>query len=256
MKTMDVTEYFNEPPELMPYIPELLADLWALGSSPETVVDWLRSLELPPETTRVLDVGCGKGAVSIPLAKELKFHILGIDFFEAFVLEAKEKTKELGVESLCSFECSDMHDVLKKASNFGIVIYTGVGGVLGSSDQCVFRLRQAISSGGYIVIDDGFRLTSHEINFPGYDHYVSYEETIRQLTSQGDILLREKIFPSEDVKRENQKQIELISKRAEVLAKKHPELIDSIHNFLDREKQECEILERDVAWAMWLLQKA
>ena len=253
---MDVAEYFNEPPELLPYIPELLADIWALGSSPETVVDWLRSLKLPPETTRVLDTGCGKGAVSIPLAKELRFQILGIDFFEPFIFEAKEKAKELGVESLCSFEYADMHDVLKKASNFNIAIYTGVGGVLGSFDQCVFKLRQAINSDGYMVIDDGFRLTSNEINFPGYDHYVSYEETIRQLTSHGDILLREKTFRSEDVKRKHQKEIELISRRAEALAKKHPELIDSIHNFLDREKQECELLERDVAWAMWLLQKA
>ena len=103
---MDASDYFEAPPELLPYLPELLTDIWALGSSPVTVVEWLRSRQLPPETTRVLDLGCGKGAVSINLARELGFHILGIDFFEPFLAEAMEKARELGVEKLCSFECA------------------------------------------------------------------------------------------------------------------------------------------------------
>ena len=252
---MDVADYFEVSPELLPYIPELLADLWALGTSPETVVEWLRSLELPSETTRVLDLGCGKGAVSVSLAKELGFHILGIDFFESFLVDARKKAKELGVEKLCSFECADMFDILKKANDYDIVIYTGVGGVLGSFDQCVLRLRRTVRLGGYMFIDDGFRVTSKEISRPGYDHYVFYEETISQLTSHGDIILSEKIVPFEDVKSKHQRETELIARRVEILAREHPELAGSFFDYLELQKQECEILERDIAWAIWLLQK-
>ncbi|HEY40907.1 MAG TPA: class I SAM-dependent methyltransferase [Dehalococcoidia bacterium] len=197
---MGVTDYFEAPPELLPCLPELLADIWALGSSPEIVVEWLRSLQLPPEATQILDLGCGKGAVSVNLAKELGFKIKGIDFFEPFLVEAREKARKLGVEGLSSFECADMLDILKESSDYDIVIYTGVGGLLGSFDQCVLRLRQTVRPGGYMVIDDGFRVTSDEISRSGYDHYTYYQETIRQLTPHGDIILRENIVPVEDIK--------------------------------------------------------
>ena len=252
---MDVDDYFEISPELLPYLPELLTDIWALGSSPETVVEWLRSLQLPSGTTRVLDLGCGKGAVSVNLATELGFHIVGIDFFEPFLVDARNKAKELGVEKLCSFECADMFDILNKANGYDIVIYTGVGGVLGSFGQCVLRLRRTVRPGGYMVIDDGYRVTSNKISRPGYDHYVFYQETIRQLTSLGDIILREKVVPVYNVKSRHQQETGLIARRVESLSREHPELVNSFFEYLEREKQECEILERDIAEAMWLLQR-
>ena len=50
-------------PELLPFIPELLADVWALGGSPEALVELLRPLGLSGTATRLLDLGCGKGAI-------------------------------------------------------------------------------------------------------------------------------------------------------------------------------------------------
>ena len=252
---MGVSDYFEASPELLPYLPELLTDIWALGSSPEVVVEWLSSLKLPSETTRVLDLGCGKGAVSVNLAEELGFHIMGIDFFEPFLIEAREKARELGVKGLCFFKCADMFDILMESSDYDIVIYTGVGGVLGSFDQCVLRLRQTVRVGGYMVIDDGFRVTSDEISRSGYDHYDYYQETIRQLTSHGDIILRERIVPVDDVKSRHRRETGLIAERVESLSREHPELANSFFEYLEHEEQECEILERDIAEAMWLLQK-
>ena len=80
--------------ETLPYLPELLVDLWTLGSSPKLVVDMLESLKLPESFTRVLDLGCGKGAVAITLAKELGFTALGIDANAAFLKEAERKAEE------------------------------------------------------------------------------------------------------------------------------------------------------------------
>jgi cyclopropane fatty-acyl-phospholipid synthase-like methyltransferase len=253
---MDTSDYFDTPPELLPYLPDLLADIWALGSSPEIVVEWLGSLRLPPETTRVLDLGCGKGAVSVTLARELGFRSLGIDFFEPFLIEARERARELGVDERCSFKYADMLDIVEESRNYDVVVYTGVGGVLGSFDKCVFRLRQTVRVGGYMVIDDGFRMTPKEIDRPGYDHYALYQETIRQLASHGDIILRENIVPVEDIKSRHQRETGLIAERVEGLSREHPEMANYFNEYLEHEKQECEIFERDIAEAMWLLEKS
>ena len=141
----DMAEYFNVTLELLPYVPELLSDIWALGSSPELIVEMLRSLKLSSMSAQVLDLGCGKGAVAITLAKELGFRIHGVDFFEPFILEATKRSKELGLSSLCIFEQSDIRHISARTRNFDIVVYTAVGGVLGSLDKCVERLRQFIA---------------------------------------------------------------------------------------------------------------
>jgi cyclopropane fatty-acyl-phospholipid synthase-like methyltransferase len=253
----DVAEYFNVTPELLPYIPELLSDIWALGSSPELIVEWLRLPELSSKSAQVLDVGCGKGAVAITIAEELGFSVYGVDFFEPFVLEAKRRAEELRVSDLCRFEHSDMRDTLTEAKDFDIVIFSAVGfGVFGSVDQCVGQLRQSIHSNGLMIIDDGFRAKNSRVNFPGYEHYVSYKETVKQLTAHGDTIIKEKVFPFEDIKLMNQQDTEFITKRARNLAQQHPELADLFFHYVEQQKQECEIVENDIATAIWLLQKA
>jgi len=255
IQIQDITEYFDVTRELIPYIPELLADLWALGSSPELIVEWLRPLGLPPNSTHVLDAGCGKGAVAITLAKEFDFQVLGVDFFQPFVSEAKEKARERGVAGLCQFEYADIRDTLRKTRDFDIVIYAAVDGVLGEFNQCVGQLRQSIRPGGYMIIDDGFLATTTKIEFPGYEHYVSREETLLQLTSHGDTLLREKISSAEDMKALNRRNTKLISKRAEQLAQRHPEIADSFLRYVEQQKRESKILETEMSSAVWLIQK-
>ena len=60
-----IAESLDATPELLPFLPELLAD-WT-SSRPEEVLRFLEPLELPP-TTRALDLGCGKGVVALALA--------------------------------------------------------------------------------------------------------------------------------------------------------------------------------------------
>lgn len=252
----EIHEYFRISPELLPYLPELFADLWAIGSAPEIIVEWLRPLGLPPQSTRAIDLGCGKGAVASALARELNYQIFGIDFFEPFILAARQKAQELNVTKLCTFACADMRHALKSASNYDLAVYTAVGDVLGTIDQCVGRLREVIHSRGYMIIDDGFRLTSDPIAFRGYEYYASHEETIHRLTAHGDKIIQEKIFSVAEMKQVNQRNTAFITQSASALVKSHPELANPLSEFLEQERQECEILERDVACAMWLIEKA
>ena len=52
----DVAESLEATPELLPFLPELLADVWVLGSDPEIVVDLLRPFVLPV-SAQVVDLG-------------------------------------------------------------------------------------------------------------------------------------------------------------------------------------------------------
>jgi len=65
MESADLAAYFQVDPAILRFVPELLQDLDALGSDPELVVAWLDEAGLRGPRTRVLDLGCGKGAVAV-----------------------------------------------------------------------------------------------------------------------------------------------------------------------------------------------
>ncbi len=250
----EIAQAFDATPDLLPFIPELLADLWALGGSVEEIVDLLRPLGLTVETTRVLDLGCGKGAVALTLAKELGFQALGVDFFEPFVQEARERAEEMGIASRCQFICEDIRNKLSDVRDYDVVIYASVG-VLGRLDECVAKLRECVHFGGYMLIDNAFLTDPCKVESPWYEHCVTHEETLSRLTAHGDALLCEVIIPTEDVKALNRKYTELIRRRAKQLAKLHPEAADSLYGYVDKQERESEIMETTVTSAVWLLQR-
>lgn len=251
----EIAESLETTPELLPFIPELLADIWVLGSSPDHIVDLLRSLELPRDSTRVLELGCGKGAVAITVAQQLGFRVYGIDLFEPFIREARKRAGKLGVDPLCRFACSDMHDTIRKARGFDVVVYAAVGGLLGTFDECVGKLRRCARPGGYMIIDDGFLSSEEKIKRPGYEHYVSHDETLRQLTAHGDALLREIIVPTEEMQKYNKRSTELIRQAAKGLSNRHPELAEAFTEYVEGQEQECEILETRITGTIWLLKR-
>ncbi|RQV98859.1 MAG: class I SAM-dependent methyltransferase, partial [Calditrichaeota bacterium] len=75
--------------KLLPHMPFMLQDLWGLGSSVDEILEMTRTLHLDSGNTRVLDLGCGKGAVSVQLASNFGFRVTGIDVMPAFLEEAR-----------------------------------------------------------------------------------------------------------------------------------------------------------------------
>lgn len=250
-----LAEALGVAPEILPYFSELLADIWVLGSWPEEIIELIRSLGLPSQSTTVLDLGCGKGAVTLPIAEELGFQVRGVDLFPPFIEEARERAKKLGIANLCHYEVNDIRNVLKEGRTYDILIFASIGGVLGDFAQSVGQLRVASRSGGYIVIDDGFLTHSSRLDRSGYQHYRSHEETVRQLTSHGDTLVQERIIPVSELKAYNQMNTELIREMANKLAQQYPKVTNSLERYVRWEEEESYILETEIIPAIWLLQR-
>jgi ubiquinone/menaquinone biosynthesis C-methylase UbiE len=241
--------------EVLPYLPELLVDLWALGSSPDLVVEMFKPLNLPKTFTRVLDLGCGKGAVAITLAKELGFTALGIDANKIFLKDAEDKAKEYQVKNRCHFQFGDICEVVKNLKDFNVVIYASLGGILGSFDSIVDKLRATVKPGGFILVDDGFLKKGNTLQRAGYEHYAPYDQTIAQLTLHGDRLIQERILSDEYSNSINYGYLDVIKKRGQELVGHQPHLEKLITEYIDNQRIECEFLDRYVTGAIWLLQK-
>ncbi len=252
----DVAEAFGVAPELLPHLPELLADIWILGSWPDRIVDLLRPLELEPETTRVLEVGCGKGAVCVPIAQRLDLSVHGIDLFAPFIEEAKAKAREAGVAERCRFEVADMRAFIGEGADYDLAILAATGAVMGSYKDTIGWLRKAVRPGGYMIIDDGYVLeTCPADRPPGYEYCQDRAETIRELTLHGDAIEREIIVPTGELHAYNSANTECIRRRAEGLARRFPVLREQLTAYVRSEEEECRFMEEHTVAAIWLLRR-
>lgn len=242
-------------PEFLPYLPELLIDLWELGSSVEQIVEMVGQLDLPSGNARVLDLGCGKGAVSITLAQKYGFRVTGIDACTPFLEEAIKKAKEFNSSHLCHFEFGDIREYTQQERDFDLVIYASLGNVLGDYKEIVKNLRNMVHPGGYMLIDDGFLKDDTKVEREGYEHYFQHDKVIQQLTSFGDKIIQEMIVPDETIRSVNYGYLNVIKRRSKELLEKRPELKEAVSEYINNQEIECKILSKHVTGAVWLIQK-
>ncbi len=257
-----MTEELNEqiarsldaPPELLPFLPELLADIWALGASVKIIVDLLRPMGLDDPGRRVFDVGCGKGAVAVSLAKQIGCRVYGVDGFEPFIAEARTRAADAGVAELCTFECGDMREAVEHVRDYDAVIYAAHGPTL-AGRRCVEALRQCVRRGGYIVVDDGFLVEGVQSKPPGYEDCRPYDQTVAALCAHGDRVVREVTLSPEKWHADDDRITNLVRRRAEALAVRHPQAASLLDEYVQVQQRECETLKAIHVPATWLLQR-
>ena len=241
--------------KMLPYLPELLTNMWELGCSLNQIIDLVESLNLPVETTRVLDLGCGKGAVLVNLAFKFGFKVTGIDASNDFLEEAKRKADEYHVAEKCDFRLGDIREFIKKPSDYDMVILASLGGIFGPFDECVGKLRQTIRPGGYMIIDDGYLRGNTKIHRTGYEHYVSHQEAVKQLTSHGDVIVKE-ISTIEESRRINEEYLAVLKAKTPIFIAKHPDLKQEVLEYIKGQENECEIIDKNLNGALWLIKKS
>ncbi len=239
---------------LLPLLPELLTDLWELGSSAEQVVAALESVGVAPGST-VLDLACGKGAVAVALAEQLGARVEGIDAFQPFLQAARTLAAERGVAHACRFEQGDIRNLLGQEAQYDAALLLSVGPVLGNYEQTMAGLRRLVRAGGYIVIEDGF-VADGVRHLPGAEAYAGHSETLRQLTVCRDVVVQEVICPTEQARAVNRRNTDLIRQRAPRVRADHPGFEQLIDEYVARQERETQILGSQVQCAIWVLRRA
>jgi len=240
---------------LLPYMPYLLQDLWALGSSVNQILDLIGTLPLSSDSAKVLDLGCGKGAVSVQIASKFGFDVVGVDAMSEFLKDAQRKSSEYQVSDLCCFIERDILTYVANGHNFDIVILASLGGIFGSNKKTIENLRTQVRPGGYMIIDDGYLMKTDVLSRKGFEHYRNYEKTVQELTSFNDRLFTE-ISTTEVSRKINDEYLRVIEKRGMKLISQYPELEKDIKNYLDLQREECDILNSELEGMIWVLKKA
>lgn len=239
---------------LLPFMPELLEDLLSLGSDPDTIAEMLEPYIGPG--SRVLDLACGKGAVSVVLATRLGCKVLGIDGMPAFINAAKQYAAKQGVGHLCDFHCGDIRTFRPDAHFYDAVIYGAAGPALGEMRACMTALRGRVRNGGFVVIDDAFRRSNH-LSSTVADRIrdlPTREEFLHAFTAYGDKLIEEREFSPEKLKATNRMNNHAIACRTARLAERHPKQAALFCSYMSRQYYECHILEQCCQCATWLIQ--
>ena len=226
-----VTNSLEVEKKILPYISYLLQDLWAMGGSVNQIIDLFNTLPLSSDTTKVLDLGCGKGAVSVQIAANFRFDVVGVDAMPEFLEDAYKKSSEYQVSGLCTFIEQDILTYVTNIHNFDIVILASLGGILGSNKNTIKKLRTQVRPGGYIVIDDGYLKKNELLNRKGYKHYRNYEKTVKELTMFHDRLVRE-IPTAEASLKINNEYLTVIKNRCIELIDQYPELEKDMNNYM------------------------
>jgi cyclopropane fatty-acyl-phospholipid synthase-like methyltransferase len=202
----------------------------------------------------MLDLGSGKGAISINLAKQFGFRAVGIDASRPFLKVAKQKAIEFKVQDLCQFIYGDIREYVKERRDYDLVVYASLGGVLGNFKEIIDKTRNCVRTDGYIIIDDGYLKGTNKVNRIGYNHYVSHQETVKQLTSFGDRVIQE-ISTAEITTTINLDYMKVIKKRANAAIQKFPNLKDAIEQYIENQEMECDIIDNYIEGALWVIQR-
>jgi cyclopropane fatty-acyl-phospholipid synthase-like methyltransferase len=237
--------------ELLQYLPYLLQDLWEIGADPDTMLSLIKQY-LRPNKLNILDLGCGKGAVSIKIAKEINCTIHGIDALHEFIKSARDYAKKHKVDNKCKFEVGDIRLRIKELTGFDIIILGAIGPVLGDLVTTLRTLTISLNSPGYVLLDDGYIDDKSKTE---YDRCLRRTEFYNQIKSAGFEVIHEEIFARDMLEGSDSFIYDSIKRRANELMAKLPDKRSLLEGYLKTQEFENHMLENEIVTGTWLLKK-
>lgn len=255
MKSLEesvVTAMDGSEKELFSYLPYILQDLWEIGSDPKVIIELIRRHIHDHSNLSILDLGCGKGAVSIKLAKAFNCTCFGIDAVKEFIDEAHKKAKECGVNHLCQFEIGDIRESIQGLPQFDIIILGSIGPVFGDYYATLTTLSKCLCQNGLLVIDDGYIEDNSDYTHP----QVWKKGTIlRQIKDAGMQLIDELVSGKDEMKASDDHLLDNIKNRCRELINKYPDKSVLFENYIREQEEENEVLETKVVCSVMLMRK-
>jgi cyclopropane fatty-acyl-phospholipid synthase-like methyltransferase len=236
--------------ELFPFLPYILQDTWEIGTDPEKIIQLIQKHLGDCQNKRMLDLGCGKGAVSIRAAGKLMCKCHGIDALPEFIEEARAKANEHGVGHLCKFEVGDIRTKVNSLPTYDVIVLGSIGPVMGDYSSTLTTLSNNLASGGIVIVDDGYIEDDS-----GFTHPLIQKkgEVMRQIEASGMQLVDEEIILGKALKDNNDFILTHLQKRCRELINKHPDKRRLFEDYLKKQEEETDVLENKMVCSTMVL---
>ena len=238
--------------ELFPFLPYILQDVWEIGADPDAIIKLIKKYCNNIAELKVLDLGCGKGAVSIKVAYEYGCRCYGIDAIPEFISYAQKKATEYNVEHLCKFEIGDIREKVNELSDFDVVILGAIGPVFGDYFSTLSTLTGCINENGIFIIDDGYINDDSDFNHP-----LMYKKSdiLKQLEKAGMQLVENDIMDRDDIKDSDDYIFDKLKKRCHELIEKFQDKQTLFLNYIKKQEEENDVLENKVIGTTMVIKK-
>lgn len=236
---------------LFPYLPYLLQDITEIGTPAANVLELIRKCGLDNRSDlSVLDLGCGKGSVSLALAAHFGWHSTGLDAVPEFIREANHQAARSNLQDKCRFITADIRVDHQVCYHHDLVVLGAIGPVLGDFEATIKTVSRYLKSGGYIMIDDGYIPDDSSYANP---LYVRKSEFLSLITKNGFELTGESIVKEEELRIMNEDMFKKIEHRAHELKKLYPQHKNLFKSYCSQQKKEIDVIENKLICGVFLL---
>ena len=238
--------------DLFPFLPYLLQDLWEIGSDPDAIIKLIRKHCNNIAQLKVIDLGCGKGAVSVKVTKELGCTCYGIDAIPEFIEFAKQKTAEFKVNHLCKFETGDIREKVKELSGYDVIILGAIGPVFGDYFSTLSTLGKCLNERDIFIIDDGYINDNSDFDHP---LMIKKANILQQIEKAGMYLVEDDVMDRDKIKDSNDSIFVHLKKRCFELIEKFPDKQALFLDYINRQEIENDVLENNVIGTTMVIKK-
>ena len=238
---------------IYPFLPYILQDLWELGSDPAAISNLITEhFGIEAEKKKVLDLGCGKGTVSVRIALDHGCYCTGIDAIPDFIKDAHILAKRYGVDHRCKFEVGDIRQLTNELKNFDIAILGSTGSMFDDYFQALITISCCLTQNGIVILDEGYIEDDNDFNHPSV---YKNSDLIGQFNRAGFQLLKQVIIKKEEMELKDDYMFDRIVKRCNELTTIHPEKKKLFLDYILNQKNEFELLHHEIVAATMVLKK-
>ena len=117
-----------------------------------------RLLDLLPldDTSRVLDLGCGRAELALRIIERFGSTVVAVDRSSLMLDQARERAEWTGALGKLHLDDIDIRDFRADPETFHLSVMLGGGGISGGMAGICTQLKTWTKSGGYILVGEGY----------------------------------------------------------------------------------------------------
>lgn len=104
----------------------------------------------------VLDLGCGRGELSLRMIERFQARVTAIDFSSPMLDAARERAQRRGALERLRLLKVDIAEYKAEPATFDLTVMLGGGGIAGGFAGICARLAQWTRHGGYVLVGEGY----------------------------------------------------------------------------------------------------